>query len=269
MIAAVKWAREQKVPFLGICLGFQVAVIEYARNVCQLAEANSAELSTSTPHPVICFMPEISKSQMGGTMRCGLRPTVFESKTEGSVLRRLYGGGEVAWERHRHRYEVEPKYVERIEGGGQKKMRFVGKDERGERMQMLELDGRSFFLRKEWIGRWTDNVDHPYFVALQAHPEFCSRPLNPSPPFLGLIAAACGGSVLSEQIESNDKGGYKAPHPESAMVVPASEAVTDEAKGKAQQVGGIRVQGDVKGEDVDEVEKRLKKVVLSKDEIKA
>jgi CTP synthase len=143
MIAAVKWAREQKVPFLGICLGFQVAVIEYARHVCALADAHSAELSSTTPHPVICFMPEISKTQMGGTMRLGLRPTVFESGTEASVLRKLYGGREVAWERHRHRYEVEPKYVERLEAGGEKKMRFVGKDERGERMQMLELDGRS------------------------------------------------------------------------------------------------------------------------------
>lgn len=144
MISAVKWAREQKVPFLGICLGFQVAVIEYARNVCALADANSAELSTSTPHPVICFMPEISKTQMGGTMRLGLRPTVFEKGTEKSKLRRLYGGREVAWERHRHRYEVEPKYVERLEAGGKGQMRFVGKDERGERMQMLELDGEFF-----------------------------------------------------------------------------------------------------------------------------
>lgn len=145
MIAAVKWAREQKVPFLGICLGFQVAVIEYARNVCGLANANSAELQPSTPHPVICFMPEISKATMGGNMRLGLRPTVFEENTEGSLLKKLYGGREVAWERHRHRYEVEPKYVDEIEAGGEKRLRFVGKDERGERMQMLELDGESSF----------------------------------------------------------------------------------------------------------------------------
>lgn len=143
MISAVKWAREQKVPFLGICLGFQVSVIEFARNVCDLKSANSAELVPQTPHPVICFMPEISKTHMGGTMRLGLRPTVFEQKTEGCKLRRLYGGGQVAWERHRHRYEVEPKYVDRIEGGGG--LRFVGKDERGERMQMLELDGEYCF----------------------------------------------------------------------------------------------------------------------------
>lgn len=85
-------------------------------------------------------MPEISKTHMGGTMRLGLRPTVFEPKTEDSKLRRLYGNKEVAWERHRHRYEVEPKYVDELESKGG--LRFVGKDERGERMQMLELDGK-------------------------------------------------------------------------------------------------------------------------------
>jgi len=139
MISAVKWAREQKVPFLGICLGFQVAVIEWARNVIGLENAHSAELVPDSPHPVICFMPEISKTHMGGTMRLGLRPTVFEPNTESTILRRLYGSKDVAWERHRHRYEVEPKYVEELESKGN--MRFIGKDERGERMQMLELDG--------------------------------------------------------------------------------------------------------------------------------
>ena len=84
-------------------------------------------------------MPEISKTRMGGTMRLGLRPTIFESGTNSSKLRRLYGGNEVVWERHRHRYEVEPTYVERLEAKAS--LRFVGKDERGERMQMLELKG--------------------------------------------------------------------------------------------------------------------------------
>lgn len=143
MIAAVRWAREQNVPFLGICLGFQVAVIEWARNVCGLDNAHSAELDPQSPHPVICFMPEISKTHMGGTMRLGLRPTVFEENTEKSKLRRLYGSQPVAWERHRHRYEVEPKYVDELESKGN--MRFIGKDERGERMQMLELEGELVF----------------------------------------------------------------------------------------------------------------------------
>ncbi|ORY23932.1 CTP synthase [Naematelia encephala] len=244
MVAAVRWAREQNVPFLGICLGFQVAVIEWARNVCDLQDANSAELSKTTPHPVICFMPEISKTQMGGTMRLGLRPTVFEPNTESSKLRRLYGSKDVAWERHRHRYEVEPKYVDQLESVGS--MRFVGKDERGERMQMLELD------------------DHPYFVALQAHPEFCSRPLNPSPPFLGLVAAACGGSELEEQIAINERE-YVAPHPESAKVVPASEAVTEGAKGKKQGVNGLRVKGEVENGDVEELQAKMDKVLLKEE----
>lgn len=138
MISAVRWAREQKVPFLGICLGFQMAVVEWARNVCGLENANSAELAPETPHPVICFMPEISKTHMGGTMRLGLRPTVFEKNTGESKLKRLYGSKEVAWERHRHRYEVEPRYVDQLEA--KSGMRFIGKDERGERMQMLEID---------------------------------------------------------------------------------------------------------------------------------
>jgi CTP synthase len=108
----------------------------------------SAELMPDAPHKVICFMPEISKTHMGGTMRLGLRPTLFEPKTEQSKLRRLYGSKEVAWERHRHRYEVEPKYVEELESKGN--LRFIGKDERGERMQMLELDGTSLILSHDY-----------------------------------------------------------------------------------------------------------------------
>ncbi|TXT04922.1 hypothetical protein VHUM_04005 [Vanrija humicola] len=236
MITAAKWAREQKVPYLGICLGFQIAVIEWARNVCGLKDANSAELSKTTPHPVICFMPEVSKTHMGGTMRLGLRPTIFEPGTEKSSLRRLYGNKNVAWERHRHRYEVEPNYVEQLEAPGG--LRFVGKDERGERMQMLEIEG------------------HPYFVGLQAHPEFCSRPLNPSPPFLGLVAAACGLPVLEEHIVAS--ANYKAPHPESAKFVPASEAVTASAKGRKQAVEGVKVlEGDGNVVDADKVEVAL------------
>lgn len=167
-------------------------------------------------------MPEISKTHMGGTMRLGLRPTIFEPNTENAKLRRLYGGHKIAWERHRHRYEVEPQYVDTLEAPGG--LRFVGKDERGERMQMLEID------------------DHPYFVGLQAHPEFCSRPLNPSPAFLGLIAAACGGDILEEQLEASKN--YVDPHPENAKVVPASEAATEGAKGRKQDVEGLRVEGE-------------------------
>lgn len=223
MIAAIKWAREKKVPFLGICLGFQIAVIEWARNVCGLDDAHSAELVPNTPHPVIVFMPEISKTHLGGTMRLGLRPTLFEPNTEDSKLRRLYGGEEIIWERHRHRYEVGPSYVDTLENAGG--LRFIGKDERGERMQALELD------------------DHPYFVGLQAHPEFCTRPLNPSPPFLGFIAAACGEAMLEEQCLRSEEE-YVSPHPEAAKVIPAREPASQLGEGKSQEVHGIHVNGD-------------------------
>ncbi|KAF8624934.1 hypothetical protein AX15_005631 [Amanita polypyramis BW_CC] len=197
MMLAIKYAREQKVPFLGICLGFQLAVVEWARNVLDLSGATSGEFEPETPHPVVIFMPEISRTHMGGTMRLGLRPTVFGEGTEAwSKARALYGGAAKIWERHRHRYEVNPEYVERFQQSG---LLFVGKDEKGERMQVLELK------------------DHPYFIGLQAHPEFCTRPLNPSPPFLGLIAAASGLDELEAQLESQ-KSTFRPPHPEHAMV---------------------------------------------------
>lgn len=143
-------------------------------------------------------MPEISKTHLGGTMRLGLRPTVFQPDSEWSVVRKLYGGAQVIWERHRHRYEVNPAYVERIEEKG---FYFLGRDERGERMQVAELQGAaqsfpsvSLFCLLMRI----PSAGHPYMVGLQAHPEFCTRPLNPSPAFLGFIASSCG--VLQEQI---------------------------------------------------------------------
>ncbi len=140
---AIKWARDQKKPFLGICFGFQLAVVEWARNVCGLEGATSAEFDPAAREPVIVFMPEISKTHMGGTMRLGLRPTVFEEEAAGwSKVRKLYGGAGKIWERHRHRYEVNPALIERLTASG---MRFVGKDERGERMQVLELPGQSLF----------------------------------------------------------------------------------------------------------------------------
>ncbi|KAF9484825.1 CTP synthase [Pholiota conissans] len=209
MMLAIKYAREQKVPFLGICLGFQLAVVEWARNVLGIEDATSAEFEPNTAHPLIVFMPEISKTHMGGTMRLGLRPTVFGPGTEAwSRARKLYGGAQTIWERHRHRYEVNPDYVERLVASG---MNFAGKDEKGERMQVCELQ------------------DHPFFIGLQAHPEFCTRPLNPSPPFLGFVAASCGGTVLAEQLEAQ-LAGYVPPHPAGAMV---SEAQLKSASDRA------------------------------------
>ncbi|KAF9045799.1 CTP synthase [Hymenopellis radicata] len=197
MLMAIKYAREQQIPFLGICLGFQLSVIEWARNVLNISGATSAEFDPSTEHPAIVFMPEISRTHMGGTMRLGLRPTVFEKDTAGcSKVRKLYGGAGKIWERHRHRYEVNPEWVEKLTASG---LNFCGKDEKGERMQVLELP------------------NHPFFVGLQAHPEFCTRPLNPSPPFLGFVAASSGRHVLVEQL-AFQHANFKPPHPVEAMI---------------------------------------------------
>ncbi|KAF9571837.1 CTP synthase ura7 [Mortierella alpina] len=170
-VAAAKWAREQKVPYLGICLGLQIAVIEFARNVCSMPEANSIELDENTTTPVVVYMPEISKTHLGGTMRLGLRPTEFQAGTENSAIRKLYGGKSTVLERHRHRYEVNPELIDQFEAKG---LQFVGKDETGQRMEIVEL------------------ADHPFFVGVQYHPELLTRPLKPSPPFVGLILAATG-----------------------------------------------------------------------------
>lgn len=171
-IKAAEYARENNVPYLGVCLGLQVATIEFCRNVLGMEGANSTEFDEDTPHPAVVFMPEISKTHMGGTMRLGTKPTPF--LVDDCKMRRLYGGADHVDERHRHRYEVNPDFIERIEEAG---LKYVGKDETGQRCEIMELDG------------------HPYFVGTQYHPEFKSRPGRPSPPFLGLLMAACGQEV--------------------------------------------------------------------------
>lgn len=172
-IKATKWARENKIPFLGICLGFQMAVVEYARNVLLIDDAHSAEFDSDLESykPLVIEMLEYldPDRKLGGTMRLGLRKTKFGP--EKSIMKQLYGNQEFIEERHRHRYEINPEYVETLEKGG---LRFVGKNEDGRRMEILELDPSS----------------HPYFVAVQYHPEYLSRPFRPSPPYLGLMQAA-------------------------------------------------------------------------------
>jgi len=171
-IAAAEYARTNEVPYLGVCLGLQIATIEFCRNVLGLEGANSTEFDEETPNPAVVFMPEISKTHMGGTMRLGTKPTPF--LVEDCKMRRLYGGSKHVDERHRHRYEVNPELIERIEGAG---LKYVGKDETGQRCEIMELEG------------------HPYFVGTQYHPEFKSRPYRPSPPFLGLLMAATGQEI--------------------------------------------------------------------------
>ena len=149
----------------------QVATIEFCRNVLGMKDANSTEFDENTPEPAVIFMPEISKTHLGGTMRLGSRPTIFQ--VEDCMMRRLYGGSEQVDERHRHRYEVNPDLIAKIEAEG---LVYVGKDETGQRCEIFELEG------------------HPYYVGVQYHPEFKSRPEKPSPPFLGLLRAATGKS---------------------------------------------------------------------------
>lgn len=171
-LAAIKHARTTNTPFLGICLGFQLAVIEHARNILGLQGANSVELDSHTPHPVVVNMPEVSSVKLGGTMRLGARDTIFvEAECKSRTLYANAGiTGEVISERHRHRYEVNPEMVDQLASNG---MLFVGKDvETKSRMEILE------------------RVDHPFFVGVQFHPEFLSRPLRPAPLFLGLVMAA-------------------------------------------------------------------------------
>ncbi|PWA86752.1 CTP synthase [Artemisia annua] len=168
-IIAAKYARENNIPYLGICLGMQTAVIEYARSILGLENANSTEFDPNTKSPCVIFMPEGSKTHMGGTMRLGSRRTYFH--VADSKASQLYGSQRYIDERHRHRYEVNPDMVPELEKAG---LSFTGKDESGQRMQIIELG------------------NHPYFVAVQFHPEFKSRPGKPSALFLGLLAAASG-----------------------------------------------------------------------------
>jgi len=165
---AVKYAREMKIPFFGICLGMQCAVIEFARNVCGMAGANSTEFDASTEFPVIDLMPEQRQiTRKGATMRLGSYPCRLEAD---SKARAAYGVEEIR-ERHRHRYEVNNDYREAL---GQKGLRFPGLSPDGQLVEMIEI------------------TDHPWFVASQFHPEFQSSPLKSHPLFREFICAARG-----------------------------------------------------------------------------
>jgi len=165
-VAAIRWAREQQVPFLGLCLGMQCAVIEWARNQAGLVGATSAELDPHTPHPVINLLPEQQDVvDLGGTMRLGVYPCRL---TAGTLGQELYGE-EVVYERHRHRYEFNNAYrTAFVEAGYQ----ISGTSPDGRLVELIELKG------------------HPFFTACQFHPEFLSRPGRPHPLFRGLIEAA-------------------------------------------------------------------------------
>ena len=164
-IAAVKYARENDIPFLGICYGFQIAVIEFARNVAGLKDANSSEINPDTPHPVIDLMPEQRGIEIkGATMRLGAHKVMLQ---KGSLAYSLFGGEEIH-ERHRHRFEVNLDYIDPLKSNG---LCFTGKSSDGRRMETLELPNKHFFF------------------ASQFHGEFRSRPGRPSPEYVGFIRA--------------------------------------------------------------------------------
>lgn len=165
-IMCIKYARENLIPFLGICFGMQLSVVEFARNVCGLKEANSTEVSPDTPHPVIDLLPEQKElKNMGGTMRLGAHNIIVK---RGTLAYSLYNS-EIIRERHRHRYEVNPRYWDILQHKG---LVFSGVSEDGKRVEIVELP------------------NHPYFIATQYHAEFISRPGKPEPVYLGLIRAA-------------------------------------------------------------------------------
>jgi CTP synthase len=166
MLQAIAWARKNDRPFFGICLGLQCAVIEFARNVCGIREADSLEFQPETPDPVICLMnSQRQVTDMGGTMRLGAYPAVL---TLGSRARMIYGTHEIS-ERHRHRYEVNNLYREPLEAAG---LRFSGLSPDGQLVELIELP------------------DHPWFMGCQFHPELKSRPTRPHPLFAAFIGAA-------------------------------------------------------------------------------
>jgi len=168
-IACVHHVRTSGIPYLGICLGLQVAVMEYARHVLGLKHATSTEFEPDTPEPIISELPEQKRIEgLGGTMRLGAQDVQIEP---GSLASFLFDGLPMVRQRFRHRYEVDPAYVERLTEAG---LRFTGKHPEQPIMQMLELP----------------QTLHPYFIGSQFHPELTSRPLRPQPMFMGFIAAA-------------------------------------------------------------------------------
>jgi CTP synthase len=177
-VRAIRWARENEIPFLGLCLGLQCAVIEFARHALDTDDANSSEFNVFTEHPVIDLMPDQTDvTDKGGTMRLGLYPARLEP---GTKVRDAYGD-EVVYERHRHRFEVNNAYREPLADAG---MRFSGVSPDGRLVEFIELD------------------DHPFFVATQAHPELKSRPNRPHPlfrEFVGAVARRAGIEPATEE----------------------------------------------------------------------
>ena len=173
-IRAVRFARENRIPFLGICFGMHFAVIEFARSVAGMEGANSSEVDPGTPHPVIDLLPEQREiEEKGATMRLGDWPCVLAA---GSRAFRAYGQERIA-ERHRHRYELNPEYTEKLVRAG---LVMAGTSPDGRLVEVVEVE------------------DHPWFVASQFHPEFASTPFRPHPLFVDFVAAATRHGTAGE-----------------------------------------------------------------------
>ena len=181
-IAAIEYLRKNKIPFLGICLGLQCAVIEYARNVCGISDANSTEFSQTTKNPVIDLLPnqDLEADDVGASMRLGTYPCKIQSDT---LTKDIYNN-EIIYERHRHRYEVNNKFRNELESKG---LVFSGLSPDEDLVEMIELK------------------DHPYFVASQFHPEFKSRPWDPAPMFNSFIAASKEIKFFDENVKDEHK----------------------------------------------------------------
>ncbi len=178
-IVCIKHARENSVPYLGLCFGFQMAVIEFARNVCGLKNASSTELEPDCSEPVIDILPEQKKIEgLGGNMRLGGRDVELKRDT---LAWKLFGKADSVRMRFRHRYEVDPRYIEQLEAAG---LAFSGKAPNQPIMQILEISS------------------HPFFMGTQAHPCFNSRPLRPHPMFIGLVAAAMQRRYPNEKMRN-------------------------------------------------------------------
>lgn len=186
-IACIKFARENKLPFLGLCFGFQMAVIEFARSVCGLTKANSAETDPNCSEPVINILPEQNQIEgLGGSMRLGGHDIELKSQT---IAWKIFGKSKTVRMRFRHRYEVDPHYVEQLQKAG---LVFSGKAPGQPIMQILELPS------------------HPFFMGTQAHPCLTSRPLRPQPMFIGLVAAAMQKHYPDEKLPDCIKAAAKA-----------------------------------------------------------
>ena len=171
-IMCLRYVRENKIPYLGLCYGFQMAVIEYARNVCGLKNANTTEANPKTSYPVIDILPSQKGIKgLGGTMRLGSQEITLK---KGTIVSKIYNNKEKVKERFRHRYEVNPKYISMLTKYG---LTFSGTDKSGKIMQFLELP------------------DHPFFIGTQSHPEYKSRLERPSPPYVAFLKA-----VLKEKL---------------------------------------------------------------------